>query len=109
MSVYWHWRVILCKETGSCNCFVTDSQSNEGKEEDIEPQIVISDIIQLVREKQQVPAMQAGEKNLPNGERETEVILTVCSPGRVPASPHPTSITVFCVHSVGNVVANINL
>ncbi|XP_053867187.1 guanine nucleotide exchange factor DBS isoform X3 [Malaclemys terrapin pileata] len=61
MSVYWHWRVILCKETGSCNCFVTDSQSNEGKEEDIEPQIVVSDIIQLVREKQQVPAMQAEE------------------------------------------------
>ncbi|XP_065437070.1 guanine nucleotide exchange factor DBS isoform X3 [Chrysemys picta bellii] len=59
MSVYWHWRVILCKETGSCNCFVTDRQSNEGKEEDIEPQIVVSDIIQLVREKQQVPAMQA--------------------------------------------------
>uniref|UniRef100_A0A8C4Y745 Uncharacterized protein n=1 Tax=Gopherus evgoodei TaxID=1825980 RepID=A0A8C4Y745_9SAUR len=48
MSAYWHWRVILCKETGSCNCFVTDSQSNEGKEEDIEPQIVVSDIIQLV-------------------------------------------------------------
>ncbi|XP_029766365.1 guanine nucleotide exchange factor DBS isoform X2 [Terrapene carolina triunguis] len=61
MSIYWHWRVILCKETGSCNCFVTDSQSNEGKEEDIEPQIVVSDIIQLVREKQQVPAMQAEE------------------------------------------------
>ncbi|XP_043361234.1 guanine nucleotide exchange factor DBS isoform X16 [Dermochelys coriacea] len=61
MSVYWHWRVILCKETGSCNCFVTDSQSNERKEEDIEPQIVVSDIIQLVREKQQVPAMQAEE------------------------------------------------
>ncbi|TFK09371.1 nucleobindin-2 [Platysternon megacephalum] len=61
MSVYWHWRVILCKETGSCNCFVTDSQSNEGKEEDIEPQIVVSDIIQLVPEKQQVPAMQAEE------------------------------------------------
>ncbi|XP_008171434.2 guanine nucleotide exchange factor DBS isoform X19 [Chrysemys picta bellii] len=61
MSVYWHWRVILCKETGSCNCFVTDRQSNEGKEEDIEPQIVVSDIIQLVREKQQVPAMQAEE------------------------------------------------
>ncbi|XP_044863451.1 guanine nucleotide exchange factor DBS [Mauremys mutica] len=61
MSVYWHWRVILCKETGSCNCFVTDSQSNEGKEEDIEPQIVVSDIIQLVREKQQVPAMHAEE------------------------------------------------
>ncbi|KAM9169432.1 guanine nucleotide exchange factor DBS isoform 2-T2 [Pangshura tecta] len=61
MSVYWHWRVILCKETGNCNCFVTDSQSNEGKEEDIEPQIVVSDIIQLVREKQQVPAMHAEE------------------------------------------------
>ncbi|XP_030424724.1 guanine nucleotide exchange factor DBS isoform X4 [Gopherus evgoodei] len=61
MSAYWHWRVILCKETGSCNCFVTDSQSNEGKEEDIEPQIVVSDIIQLVREKQLVPAMHAEE------------------------------------------------
>lgn len=61
MSVYWHWRVILCKETGSCNCFITESQSNEGKEEDIEPQIVVSDIIQLVREKQQVPAMHAEE------------------------------------------------
>ncbi|XP_039387135.1 guanine nucleotide exchange factor DBS isoform X7 [Mauremys reevesii] len=61
MSVYWHWRVILCKETGSCNCFVTESQSNEEKEEDIEPQIVVSDIIQLVREKQQVPAMHAEE------------------------------------------------
>ncbi|XP_050803176.1 guanine nucleotide exchange factor DBS isoform X4 [Gopherus flavomarginatus] len=61
MSAYWHWRVILCKETGSCNCFVTDSQSNEGKEDDIEPQIVVSDIIQLVRKKQQVPAMHAEE------------------------------------------------
>uniref|UniRef100_K7GFG5 MCF.2 cell line derived transforming sequence like n=1 Tax=Pelodiscus sinensis TaxID=13735 RepID=K7GFG5_PELSI len=61
MSVYWHWRVTLCKETGSCNCFITDSQSNEEKEEDTEPQIVVSDIIQLVREKQQVPAIRAEE------------------------------------------------
>ncbi|PKU36521.1 guanine nucleotide exchange factor dbs isoform x1 [Limosa lapponica baueri] len=59
MSDYWYWRLIPCKETGSCNCFATANQSNEEKEEDTNHQVVVSDIMQLVREKQEVPESTA--------------------------------------------------
>lgn len=62
MSDYWYWRLIPCKETGSCNCFSTANQSNEAKEEDTSHQVVVSDIMQLVRDKQEVPESTAGEK-----------------------------------------------
>ncbi|KAM6099258.1 guanine nucleotide exchange factor DBS isoform 3-T5 [Theristicus caerulescens] len=61
MSDYWYWRLIPCKETGSCNCFATANQSNEEKEEDTNPQVVVSDIMQLVRDKQEVPESAADE------------------------------------------------
>ncbi|XP_069626337.1 guanine nucleotide exchange factor DBS isoform X11 [Haliaeetus albicilla] len=61
MSDYWYWRLILCKETGSCNCFATANQSNEEKEEDTNHQVVVSDIMQLVRDKQEVPESTADE------------------------------------------------
>lgn len=64
MSDYWYWRLIPCKETGSCNCFATANQSNEEKEEDTNHQVVVSDIMQLVGEKQEVPESTAGEKNI---------------------------------------------
>uniref|UniRef100_A0A8C8BIQ4 Uncharacterized protein n=1 Tax=Otus sunia TaxID=257818 RepID=A0A8C8BIQ4_9STRI len=64
MSDYWYWRLIPCKDTGSCNCFATASQSNEEKEEDTNHQVVVSDIMQLVRDKQEVPESTAGEKNI---------------------------------------------
>uniref|UniRef100_A0A8V5FM93 Uncharacterized protein n=1 Tax=Melopsittacus undulatus TaxID=13146 RepID=A0A8V5FM93_MELUD len=55
MSDYWYWRLIPCKESGSCNCFSTANHSNEEKEEDTSHQIVVSDIMQLVQDKQDVP------------------------------------------------------
>ncbi|XP_072709657.1 guanine nucleotide exchange factor DBS isoform X3 [Ciconia boyciana] len=61
MSDYWYWRLIPCKETGSCNCFATANQSNEEKEEDTNQQVVVSDIMQLVRDKQEVPESTADE------------------------------------------------
>lgn len=64
MSDYWYWRLVPCKETGSCNCFATGNQSNEEKEEDTNHQVVVSDIMQLVRDKQEVPESTAGEKNM---------------------------------------------
>ncbi|KAK2524156.1 hypothetical protein Q9966_011765 [Columba livia] len=61
MSDYWYWRLIPCKETGSCNCFATTDQSNEEKEEDTNHRVVVSDIMQLVRDKQEVPETTAGK------------------------------------------------
>ncbi|KAM9264858.1 guanine nucleotide exchange factor DBS isoform 1-T1 [Cariama cristata] len=61
MSDYWYWRLIPCKETGSCNCFATGNQSNEEKEEDTNHQVVVSDIMRLVRDKQEVPESTADE------------------------------------------------
>ncbi|XP_010017671.1 PREDICTED: guanine nucleotide exchange factor DBS-like, partial [Nestor notabilis] len=61
MSDYWYWRLIPCKETGSCNCFSTGNHSNEEKEEDTSHQVVVSDIMQLVRDKQEVPESTADE------------------------------------------------
>ncbi|KAM6146764.1 guanine nucleotide exchange factor DBS isoform 2-T2 [Phoenicopterus ruber ruber] len=61
MSDYWYWRLIPCKETGSCNCFATANQANEEKEEDTNHQVVVSDIMQLVRDKQEVPESTADE------------------------------------------------
>ncbi|XP_075595883.1 guanine nucleotide exchange factor DBS isoform X1 [Balearica regulorum gibbericeps] len=61
MSDYWYWRLIPCKETGSCNCFSTANQSNEAKEEDTSHQVVVSDIMQLVRDKQEMPESTADE------------------------------------------------
>uniref|UniRef100_A0A8C3M0B7 MCF.2 cell line derived transforming sequence like n=1 Tax=Chrysolophus pictus TaxID=9089 RepID=A0A8C3M0B7_CHRPC len=61
MSDYWYWRLLPCKETGSCNCFATANQSNEEKEEDTNHQVVVSDIMQLVRDKQEVPESTADE------------------------------------------------
>uniref|UniRef100_A0A8C0C2U2 Uncharacterized protein n=1 Tax=Buteo japonicus TaxID=224669 RepID=A0A8C0C2U2_9AVES len=64
MSDYWYWRLIPCKETGSCNCFATANQSNEEKEEDTNHQVVVSDIMQLVRDKQEVPESTVIKKYL---------------------------------------------
>jgi len=64
MSEYWYWRLIPCKETGSCNCFTTANQSDEAKEEDTNHQVVVSDVMQLVQDKQEVPESTAGEKNI---------------------------------------------
>uniref|UniRef100_A0A8C4VA48 MCF.2 cell line derived transforming sequence like n=1 Tax=Falco tinnunculus TaxID=100819 RepID=A0A8C4VA48_FALTI len=61
MSDYRYWRLILCKETGSCNCFATANQSNEEQEEDTNHQVVVSDIMQLVRDKLEVPEGTADE------------------------------------------------
>uniref|UniRef100_A0A8C2TW88 MCF.2 cell line derived transforming sequence like n=1 Tax=Coturnix japonica TaxID=93934 RepID=A0A8C2TW88_COTJA len=61
MSDYWYWRLVPCRETGSCNCFATANQSNEEKEEDTSHQVVVSDIMQLVRDKQEVPESTADE------------------------------------------------
>ncbi|XP_048814576.1 guanine nucleotide exchange factor DBS isoform X11 [Lagopus muta] len=61
MSDYWYWRLVPCKETGSCNCFATANQSNEEKEEDTNHEVVVSDIMQLVRDKQEVPESTADE------------------------------------------------
>ncbi|KAM6385502.1 guanine nucleotide exchange factor DBS isoform 1-T1 [Alca torda] len=61
MSDYWYWRLIPCKETGSCNCFATANQPNEEKEEDTNHQVVVSDIMQLVQDKQEVPESTADE------------------------------------------------
>ncbi|XP_031413557.1 guanine nucleotide exchange factor DBS isoform X2 [Meleagris gallopavo] len=61
MSDYWYWRLVPCKETGSCNCFATANQSNEEKEEDTNHQVVVSDIMQLVQDKQEVPESTADE------------------------------------------------
>lgn len=54
-----YWRFILCKETGSCNCFAKESQPNEGKE-DTDHRIVVSDIIRLVQDKEKELAIQPG-------------------------------------------------
>ncbi|RMC06568.1 hypothetical protein DUI87_16005 [Hirundo rustica rustica] len=59
MSDYWYRALILCKETGSCNCFATANQSNEEKEEDTSHQIVVSDTMQLVQDKQEVTEITA--------------------------------------------------
>ncbi|XP_039946016.1 guanine nucleotide exchange factor DBS isoform X12 [Hirundo rustica] len=61
MSDYWYRALILCKETGSCNCFATANQSNEEKEEDTSHQIVVSDTMQLVQDKQEVTEITADE------------------------------------------------
>lgn len=54
-----YWRFILCKENGSCNCFAKVSHPNEGKE-DMEHRIVVSDIIQLVQDNENVLAVHPG-------------------------------------------------
>lgn len=64
MSDYWYWRLVPCKESSSCNCFATGNRSNEEKEEETNHQVVVSDIMQLVRDKQEVPESTAGEKNM---------------------------------------------
>lgn len=63
MSDYWYRTLILCKETGSCNCFATANQPNEEKEEDTNHRVVVSDTLQLVPDKQEVTEITAGEKN----------------------------------------------
>lgn len=64
MSDYWYRALILCKETGSCNCFARANQPNEEKEEDTNHQVVVSDTMQLVQDKQEVTEIMAGEKNI---------------------------------------------
>lgn len=64
MSDYWYRALILCKETGSCNCFATANQPNEEKEEDTNHQVVVSDTMQLVQDKQEVTEIMEGEKNI---------------------------------------------
>uniref|UniRef100_A0A8B9R1E0 MCF.2 cell line derived transforming sequence like n=1 Tax=Anas platyrhynchos TaxID=8839 RepID=A0A8B9R1E0_ANAPL len=61
MSDYWYWRLVPCKESSSCNCFATGNRSNEEKEEETNHQVVVSDIMQLVRDKQEVPESTADE------------------------------------------------
>ncbi|XP_032907105.1 guanine nucleotide exchange factor DBS isoform X10 [Catharus ustulatus] len=61
MSDYWYRTLILCKETGSCNCFATANQPNEEKEEDTNHQVVVSDTLQLVPDKQEVTEITADE------------------------------------------------
>uniref|UniRef100_A0A8B9J1Z7 MCF.2 cell line derived transforming sequence like n=1 Tax=Amazona collaria TaxID=241587 RepID=A0A8B9J1Z7_9PSIT len=61
MSDYWYWRLVPCKESGSCNCFSTANHSNEEKEEDTSDQVVVSDIMQLVQDKEEVPESTADE------------------------------------------------
>ncbi|KAM4904684.1 guanine nucleotide exchange factor DBS isoform 2-T2 [Sylvia borin] len=61
MSGYWYRALILCKETGSCNCFATANQPNEEKEEDTNHQVVVSDTMQLVQDKQEVTEIMADE------------------------------------------------
>uniref|UniRef100_A0A8C3RJC3 MCF.2 cell line derived transforming sequence like n=1 Tax=Cyanoderma ruficeps TaxID=181631 RepID=A0A8C3RJC3_9PASS len=61
MSDYWYRALILCKETGSCNCFATANQPNEEKEEDTNHQVVVSDTMQLVQDKQEVTEIMADE------------------------------------------------
>ncbi|XP_057246424.1 guanine nucleotide exchange factor DBS isoform X6 [Malurus melanocephalus] len=59
----WYRTLILCKETGSCNCFATANQPNEEKEEeeDTNHQVVVSDTMQLVQDKQEVTEITADE------------------------------------------------
>lgn len=64
MSDHWYRTLLLCKETGSCNCFTTANQPNEEKEEDTNHQVVVSDTMQLVQDKQEVTETTAGEKNI---------------------------------------------
>ncbi|XP_063248814.1 guanine nucleotide exchange factor DBS isoform X1 [Prinia subflava] len=61
MSDYWYRALILCKETGSCNCFATANESNEEKEEDTSHQVVVSDTMQLVQDRQEVTEITADE------------------------------------------------
>ncbi|XP_068860396.1 guanine nucleotide exchange factor DBS isoform X1 [Aphelocoma coerulescens] len=61
MSDYWYRTLILCKETGSCNCFATANQPNEEKEEDTNHQVVVPDTMQLVQDKQEVTEITADE------------------------------------------------
>ncbi|XP_064565449.1 guanine nucleotide exchange factor DBS isoform X2 [Zonotrichia leucophrys gambelii] len=61
MSDYWYRTLLLCKETGSCNCFATANQPNEEKEEDTSHQVVVSDTMQLVQDKQEVTEIMADE------------------------------------------------
>ncbi|XP_014740577.1 PREDICTED: guanine nucleotide exchange factor DBS isoform X1 [Sturnus vulgaris] len=61
MSDYWYRTLILCKETGSCNCFATANQPNEEKEEDTNHQVVVSDTMQLVPDQQEVTEITADE------------------------------------------------
>ncbi|XP_056356439.1 guanine nucleotide exchange factor DBS isoform X5 [Oenanthe melanoleuca] len=61
MSDYWYRTLILCKETGSCNCFAAANQPNEEKEEDTNHQVVVSDTMQLVPDKQEVTEITADE------------------------------------------------
>ncbi|XP_010392622.1 guanine nucleotide exchange factor DBS isoform X4 [Corvus cornix cornix] len=61
MSDYWYRTLILCKETGSCNCFATANQPNEEKEEDTNHQVVVPDTMQLVQDKQEVTEIMADE------------------------------------------------
>ncbi|XP_007501326.2 guanine nucleotide exchange factor DBS isoform X20 [Monodelphis domestica] len=55
------WRFILCKETGSSHCSSPPLQTNEVKEEETEHQIDVSDVIQLVQDRQQVTVVQPDE------------------------------------------------
>lgn len=82
MSDYWYWRLVPCKETGSCNCFATANQSNEEKEEDTNHEVVVSDIMQLVRDKQEVPESTAGEKNVVCFGNGPTGCQAVCTKGR---------------------------
>uniref|UniRef100_A0A8B9V748 Uncharacterized protein n=1 Tax=Anas zonorhyncha TaxID=75864 RepID=A0A8B9V748_9AVES len=63
MSDYWYWRLVPCKESSSCNCFATGNRSNEEKEEETNHQVVVSDIMQLVRDKQEVPESTAAGRD----------------------------------------------
>ncbi|XP_066032844.1 guanine nucleotide exchange factor DBS-like [Chamaea fasciata] len=67
MSDYWYRALILCKETGSCNCFATANQPNEEKEEDTNHQVVVSDTMQLVQDKQEVTEITAVTSRLEGG------------------------------------------
>nr|XP_021401287.1 guanine nucleotide exchange factor DBS isoform X1 [Lonchura striata domestica] len=61
MSDYWYRTLLLCKGTGSCNCFATANQPNEEKEEDTNHQVVVSDTMQLVQDKQEVTEIMSDE------------------------------------------------
>ncbi|XP_062371072.1 guanine nucleotide exchange factor DBS isoform X6 [Cinclus cinclus] len=61
MSDYWYRTLSLCKETGSCNCFAAANQPNEEKEEDTNYQVVVSDTMQLVPDKQEVTEITVDE------------------------------------------------
>uniref|UniRef100_A0A2K6F7E8 Uncharacterized protein n=1 Tax=Propithecus coquereli TaxID=379532 RepID=A0A2K6F7E8_PROCO len=60
------WRFILCKKTGSHN-YASPQRSSEAKKEEMDHQIVVSDVIRLVPDTQEVTATPA--ELLPSGPR----------------------------------------